>query len=215
MEGLIGGIYRYCEWIMRFAYINILWILFTILGFIVFGAAPASAAMFAVSRKWVMGNHDTPIFSVFWDTYRKEFVKANLVTFFMFLIGLLLYIDIQLFQQMKNIFAYVISFILMGVLLIYFAACFYLFPLLVHYETKVFQYIKYSFLYAVSYPMHSILMIVGTVIIYFVVTTIPGLLPVLSVGPLSVLIISISYRVFSKKTQHMGIVNVHFANALK
>lgn len=208
MGGLIGGIYRICEWIMRFAYINILWIFFTLLGLIVFGAAPASAAMFTISRKWVMGNQDTPIFSVFWDTYRKEFVKSNLVTFFMLLIGFFLYIDIQLFQQMENIISYVISFILMGVFLIYFAACFYLFPLIVHYEIKVFQYIKYSFLYAVSYPMHSILMIVSTVIIYFVVTAIPGLLPVLSVGPLSVLIISISYRVFSKKTQHMGIVNV-------
>ncbi|MFF3100242.1 YesL family protein [Viridibacillus arvi] len=204
MEGLIGRIYSLCEWIMRFAYINILWIFFTLLGFIVFGAAPASAAMFAISRKWVMGKEDTPIFSVFWDTYRKGFVKANLVTFFMLLIGFLLYIDIRLFQQMENIISYVISFILMGVLLIYFAACFYIFPLLVHYEIKIFQYIKYSFLYAVSYPMHSILMIVGTVIIYYVVTAIPGLLPVLSVGPLSVLIISISYRVFSKKTQHKG-----------
>ena len=37
MEGLIGGIYRYSEWIMRLAYINILWILFTLLGLVVFG----------------------------------------------------------------------------------------------------------------------------------------------------------------------------------
>ncbi len=48
---MIGGLYRICEWVMRLAYVNLLWIGIFWLGLVVFGFFPSSAAMFAVVRK--------------------------------------------------------------------------------------------------------------------------------------------------------------------
>lgn len=201
--GLVGGIYRFCEWVMRFAYLNVLWILFSLLGLIVFGLAPATTAMYTVSRKWIKGEHNIPVFSTFWSAYRKEFVIANVLALIMLLIGMMLYVDIKLLQQMNSIIFHIISFILFGILLMYFAALLYLFPLYVHFKLKVYQYIQLSFLYAVSYPMQSILMIFCTIIVLVIVLAIPGLLPVLSAGPLSFILMWIAYRVFSKKEQQI------------
>ncbi|MFC4402738.1 YesL family protein [Gracilibacillus xinjiangensis] len=64
------------EWISRFAYVNLLWIGFSLLGLVVFGFFPATAAMFALVRQWIMGNIDKPVFSSIWVTIKKNFSKA-------------------------------------------------------------------------------------------------------------------------------------------
>ncbi|BDG36084.1 DUF624 domain-containing protein [Saccharococcus caldoxylosilyticus] len=54
-SGLLDGkLYRVCEWITRLACINILWMLFTLAGLIVFGIAPATVALFTIVRKWLV-----------------------------------------------------------------------------------------------------------------------------------------------------------------
>lgn len=63
--GTVGGIYHISNWIMRLAYVNFLWILFTLAGFIVFGFFPATIATFAVVRKWIFDTTDIPIFTTF------------------------------------------------------------------------------------------------------------------------------------------------------
>src|SRR5699024_12166732 len=78
MDDLVGGYYRLCVWVTRFAYVNVLWILFTFLGLVFLGAMPSTVAMFAVIRKWVTGDKEVPIFKTFLESYRTEFVKANI-----------------------------------------------------------------------------------------------------------------------------------------
>lgn len=50
-------VYTICDWIARLAYINLLWILFTLSGFVVFGFFPATIAMLATLRQFIRGNH--------------------------------------------------------------------------------------------------------------------------------------------------------------
>jgi uncharacterized membrane protein YesL len=54
---------------------------------IIFGLLPATAAMFAVARKWAMGEVDVPIFRTFWSSYRKEFWKVHTLGVVLTLIG--------------------------------------------------------------------------------------------------------------------------------
>jgi uncharacterized membrane protein YesL len=86
LTGLMGGLYRACEWIMRFFVTNVLWLLFNlpIVFFVLnlllaetinavavsmlpiailvpFVFFPATTAMFAVVRKWIMKQPDIPI----------------------------------------------------------------------------------------------------------------------------------------------------------
>src|SRR5690625_7732837 len=90
--GITGRLFRLCEIVMRLAYVNLLWILFTVLGLGLFGIFPATVALFVVTRKWVMGDHDIPIFSRFWHNYRKEIFLSTLLGFFLFLIGFVIFV---------------------------------------------------------------------------------------------------------------------------
>ncbi len=65
MSGFIDGYYRFAVWVTKFAYLNLLWIAFSLLGLGLFGLFPATAAMFAVVRKWINGEKDIPVFHVF------------------------------------------------------------------------------------------------------------------------------------------------------
>lgn len=82
IHALSNGFYRFCEWVMRLAYLNLLWIGFSLAGAVVFGLAPATAAMFAVTRQWVMGNTDIPVFQTFFQTFKKEWAKSSVLGLF-------------------------------------------------------------------------------------------------------------------------------------
>ncbi|MBO1911160.1 DUF624 domain-containing protein, partial [Microvirga sp. 3-52] len=47
-------------------YINILWILFTILGLGIFGIFPATVSMFTIVRKIIVKEEKFKIFNTFW-----------------------------------------------------------------------------------------------------------------------------------------------------
>lgn len=46
---------------------------FTLLGLGVFGIMPATAALFAVMRKWIQGQDNVPVLKTFWQEYKGEF----------------------------------------------------------------------------------------------------------------------------------------------
>src|SRR5690625_6019457 len=78
MNIFFSALYRIMEWISRFAYIQILWLLFTLLGLGLLGFFPATISMLAVMRDWFLSKPDSPIFRTFWSYYKKEFIRANL-----------------------------------------------------------------------------------------------------------------------------------------
>lgn len=93
-DGSLGRMLHFCEWIMRFAYTNLLWLFFTLLGLGVFGIMPATAALFAVMRKWIQGQDNVPVLKTFWQEYKGEFFRSNLLGAVLALIGVIIYIDL-------------------------------------------------------------------------------------------------------------------------
>ena len=59
------------------AYANALWVLFSLLGLIVLGIAPATVALFSITKDWAKKDWDQPVFQTFWQTYKTEFFRAN------------------------------------------------------------------------------------------------------------------------------------------
>ncbi|UOQ83414.1 YesL family protein [Gracilibacillus salinarum] len=84
-----------CNWVVRLAYINVLWCVFTMLGGIIFGWAPATVSSFTIMRRW-MEKEEFRILPYFWKIYKKEFLQANasglinLVIFIILLTNLLI-----------------------------------------------------------------------------------------------------------------------------
>ena len=136
MSGFINGYYTFSVWITRLAYLNFLWVIFTLLGLGLFGIMPATVAMFAVVRKWNMGEKDIAIFKLFWQTYRQEFVKANVFGLILFGLGYILSIEFQIISTQTSLTYLIVRFSILAIALLYVIILLYFFPIFVHFNLK-------------------------------------------------------------------------------
>lgn len=182
---------------MKLAYINLLWIVFTILGVIIFGFFPAYTAMLTIVRKWIIGEADIPVFNTFFTVYKKEFFRSNFIGLLLLLISYILYVDLSIVMEANGIIN-LITFPMFLIIIGFFLASCYTFPIIVHYETKIGQALKNSFIIMALSPFSTIMMIIGTIAIYFLMTTIPGLFPFFCASTLAFIIMWSALLAFSK-----------------
>jgi len=197
-NSLVGKAYTGCEWVMKLAYVNILWILFSLGGLLFLGVSPASAALFSILRKWLMGETDIPIFRTFLDTYKKEFLKANKLGWLMALIGMFLYFDFKYLITVGGTIQYVLSIPLLIVSILFFITLLYLFPVYVHYELRLIQYIKNSFYIGIINMHITILMIAATFLIGILYRFIPGIVPFFSISLFSLMVMTGAKQSFNR-----------------
>ena len=135
MKGVTSWYIRAGEWALTLFLLNMLWVLFSLLGLFVFGLFPATVSMFAVIRKLIMYNEDVHVFKLFWSTYKVEFVKSNIIGYIFLVAGFILYLDLRVLQQLDsnllNLILTVATFILT---FIYLLTLIYVFPVFVHFN---------------------------------------------------------------------------------
>jgi uncharacterized membrane protein YesL len=182
MNRLLTGIYNLCRWITHFAYLNILWILFTLVGAVVLGIVPSTVAMFAVARKTAMGEEDIPVFKTFWRTYRTEFIRANGLGLLLTAIGLIWYFDLHFFRQFDGILFTILNYLMMMMGLVYFILLLYIFPVFVHYDLKIYQYVTHALKIGFLKPMTIVFMLVGSLCTYYFLIYLPGLIPIFGIS---------------------------------
>ncbi|WP_217587528.1 YesL family protein [Lentibacillus saliphilus] len=153
MEGLVNGYYRFSVWTMRLAFLNVCWILFSALGLFVLGFMPATAAMFAIVRKWVRGEEDVPIFRSYWKAFKAEFVKANAAGLVLFVIGYMLILEFNILRGQDSFIYLVVSYTVLASLILYVAVFIYFFPILVHFRLKWVDYFKWPFIISFTHPV--------------------------------------------------------------
>lgn len=177
MNTFVAGYYRLAVWITRFAYLNLLWIAFSLLGLGIFGLFPATAAMFAVVRKWVDGEKDIAIFHVFWKSYKKEFIRINILGYTLALAGYLMTIEFQILRTQEHIAYTLASFAVIGLFLVLSVIVLYIFPIFAHFQLRSLDYIKWALLIGMGHPLLTVFLL-GIVIafIYLTFTTVPALL---------------------------------------
>jgi uncharacterized membrane protein YesL len=200
-SGFLGSLNKLLEWISRLAFLNLLWISFSLLGLIIFGFFPATVAMFAVARKWMLGNDEMSIFKTFWTAYKREFLKSNVLGVIIVAIGLILYIDFQFVQHAANSFAtflYVPFFI---ITLIFISMLFYIIPIFVHYDMKLSQVIKNSFFVMIMNPLSTFYMLIGSFGILFVLSYAPPICLLYSGNLLALFIMKPATNAFEKINQ--------------
>jgi uncharacterized membrane protein YesL len=197
-QGVMGGFYRVSEWVMRLAYINILWIFFTIIGLVAFGFMPATVAMFTVMRKWLMGEDDTPIAKLFFTTFKSEFLKVNLLALIIFVIGYILYIDLQFLSQVSGMLQYILTSGLIIIGFLFLVMVIYIIPVYVHYDLKLLQYLRHSILIGFLSPLMTIVMIATLSITYYVFMFIPGLIPVFGASAFGFISMGSAYFAFKR-----------------
>lgn len=195
----IGKLYEFSTWVYRLAYLNILWLLFSILGLGIFGIVPATVASFAVSREWIKNKNENNIFFLFWKVYKKELIKSNLLGLTLFFIGFALYLNFEFSMMQTNIFIFgIIRVFFLISFFVYFLTLVFVFPSYVHFELKVFQLLKHSFFIAVARPLETMIILLLFSVIYFTLLLIPGLIPFFGISLFAFLAMTVSLNAFSK-----------------
>lgn len=194
-------IYKAMEWITRFAYLQLLWITFTFLGFIAFGLFPSTTAAFSVVRRWLLGETDAPIFKTFSKYYKKEFLKSNFLGLFVSIgISLILFnlyfVDATTLNGLSTL-----HIILFAVILFYLIFIFYLFPSFVHFEGNIFKVMKNALLFLLISPLHTLLMALSITSLLIIFYTIPALAFIFGISSYTFITTWIGLKAFQKVNQ--------------
>ncbi|MDT8862785.1 DUF624 domain-containing protein [Alkalihalobacillus sp. MEB130] len=169
------ALYSILEWITRFAYINVLWIFFTLAGGVILGLFPATVAMFSLIRQWLRGNSDMPIFPSFWNYFKEEFWKSNRLGIIFYLIAFIVGFNlIFLHANIGELLTWTSAPLLAG-LLLFILLIIYIFPTYVHYDLNVLKIIKNAFFMILVSPIHSFFIIISLAAFYTIVSVIPAL----------------------------------------
>lgn len=164
-NNIIEGILAIGNWCARIIYLHFLWLIFTILGLVVFGVFPATTGVFYVIRKWLEEDGDAPIFKNFYKGYKDHLVKANILGYILFAVGLFLYYDFSISKMEIGI--PFLHFLILVIAFFYFIMLLYVFPVFVRYEFKVLAYFKTAFKLSISRPLETLAMIISMVILYY------------------------------------------------
>jgi len=192
MKGLMGGMYRISEWIMRLSVTNILWaicsipflffimsalffstdgsvqlsMLYTSLIVAPFTLFPATAALFTVARKWVMGEVDVPLFKTFFRGYKENYVQSMVGGLLYAVFYAIILVDFKVYWDQPNM--QLISYLFVGFLFILVVSMFNFFSMLVHYHMKTMQLLKNAILISIGRPFRSIsTLFMAGIVFYF------------------------------------------------
>jgi len=178
-----GFIYRMADWMMKLAFVNLLWILFTILGLVVFGFYPAWIAMCRLMTLWSRGE-DPPLFKTYWSIYRKVFFKGNLTALSIIIMTIFIFINLNVISYVGGFlfYFYSISVFIVFIIMILWTMIFGL----VAAENSQVDYSRTTLIEPIKRlvlsPGKSIVLILGIGFIYLLNSFIPGLLPVYSIS---------------------------------
>lgn len=199
LGGTMSYLYRLTEWIAKLAVLNILWVGFSLLGFLIFGIGPATAAMFAVEKEWMNGRTDNPLLKKFWTVYKKEFIKGNVLAMTFIIIGWLLYEDFQFTLLLSGSQHMILLISTSIVFLSYLLTLIYIFPIFSYFEfSKLRQYFKQAFLLGLTQLPSTLLILSGAGVLFIVFKFVPALMIFYFASLISVHITIITHRIFNK-----------------
>ena len=202
LGGFSGGIYSLCNWFVRLAYINILWILFTLAGLVIFGFFPATIAMLATLRQFLQKN-DPPVFKTFWNYYKTEFFASNKTGSNYCSYWPYSYLQISNFlQSMNGKLSDMLYYPTIILSCIYLLAICYMLASYVEFEQKLSTHMKNALLIMLYNPLSSLFIIFGFAAIYYAVTFLSGLGFFFSGSLLGLVILSstrLTYRKIERK----------------
>jgi len=194
----MGKLYTICEWIMKLAYINLLWIMFLLSGLILFGFMPATVALFTVVRKWFLKETEIPIWKTFFSVYKSEFIKSNGFGMVFAMAGAMLYLDYYLILNLEGIISIISTSIVLLISCLYIITLLFFFPVYVHFQLKFIEYFKYSFFVGILNLHLLILVILGVAADIFLLIYLPGLLPFFSGVSIACILMSGGLLIFQR-----------------
>ncbi|WP_332628545.1 YesL family protein [Halalkalibacter flavus] len=174
--GVAGGIYKVCDWLMKLAIVNLLWIAFTVLGLGIFGMFPATVALLTVLTRWIK-KEECKVVSSFFLAYKKSFIKANMLMVLTLVVGSVLAMNVIVVQSMSGILHVFLKYGLLCLFVMYTIVALYVIPMVTYQSHGVWMTIKMAFITGALHPVRTGMLLGGFVLLYFVLRSIPGMIP--------------------------------------
>ena len=207
LNGLMKVFFNAGEWVIKLVYANVLWIVFTIIGLGILGIMPATVALFTLLRQWIIGNEQSSAFSTFWNCFKKEFIRANVIGVIFVAIGYILRMDIIFLKSSSELMYQIPLVIVLSVGVLYFITLLNFFPVYVHFDIKFYQYFKYALIIGITQLASTLMMIFGAVILFCLYWYFSGLIPLFCMSLISLNLMWFGYRAFKKIELEQKTVN--------
>jgi len=200
--GVMGAVYQIADKVSKLAYINLLWILFSLMGLLVFGIFPATIAMFTVLRKIVL-KQEFNMFSMFWTTYKKEFFKGNLLGIVLVMINVITYLSFSFYKESTGsmeLFFYPMTI----VMILIFLTTLFVFPVYVHFNVRFLQIFKTSFIFMSIYLLSSHSIALNSFVFILLMFTLPAITIFFGGSIIGLIIMASVNRAFKKNEEKLG-----------
>lgn len=222
MNAMMSGIFRTAEWVMRFSVVNLLWLAFNLPIILLLLSAiytdgvrlvaavipmiilapfllfPATAAMFAMVRDWIIEREQKSLILRYWQHYRSNYKNSFISGCLLTVIWTILISDFLFFQQTNVILFF--AFLIFGIVLYVYTLTF--FAVLVHYDSKLRILFKHTLSLTLGSPVlfFAILLING-IILYVSINGMLFLLLFFTASLIAFITFSIFYRLYMKLKQ--------------
>ena len=220
-SGFMGGLYVITEWIMKFSVVNLLWIIFNLpIVFLLLNLLfvqrieellflmipiiilipllffPATTAMFAMVRGWIVKDEEsTHLIRLFWGYYKENYKRSVVSGLLLTVAWVVWAADIYYFFD-ENIIM-LLLFIIMGIILFVFTINF--LSITVHYHMKLQPSLKNTLLITIGSPiLFAAVAISSGVVLYISLNVFKFLLPFLTGSLIAFLSFSAFYRNYLK-----------------
>ncbi|MGG0737666.1 YesL family protein [Niallia taxi] len=179
--------------ILNLVYVNVLWVLFTLLGLGVFGIGPSTYALVSICRQWIRGNR-IPVFETYWKYYKENFKESVLISWIYLFVGFVIAVDLL------TVINWYLRAALLIVGFIYLLSLVYIFPIMAHYNWNgILLKMKMSLLFGIACLQYSLLFfLVAGVLYWAAITFFPGVLTFFGVSFLFFLITWTANQVFTR-----------------
>ncbi|WP_176753025.1 YesL family protein [Tenuibacillus multivorans] len=172
-----------CEWIMRIVKLNLICVLTSALGIVVFSFLPALVGGLYVTRGWLKGETDLPIWKRFWQGFKQYYGKSQLLGWILAIGYLILYVDYSFFNRLQGD---VIGSLGLGSLVIlsgiWMMLTIYIFPLMLTKNLSILRLFKVSFFSIMAYIHYLFIALIGILAILFISYLLPGMWVFLTIG---------------------------------
>ncbi|OJF94729.1 YesL family protein [Alkalibacterium sp. 20] len=100
--GSLDMIMKALDWLVTLAYLNLLWLGFSLLGLIVFGIGPATFAVHSIVKKKLKQGDLSHVFTKFKNEFKKYSKDGNIYFGLVTAASLFIYVDIRVIQALPQ-----------------------------------------------------------------------------------------------------------------
>jgi len=170
IDGKFAGV---LNWISRLLYLQVIWVLFCIIGLLIGGIFPATFAMFGIIRIWIREEKDIQIYKKFSEMYKESFVKTNILGWLMVLFGFSNYFYLNWFSSMTGAISLILISGIVFISLAFLMTSLFVMPVYVHYDVGLLKVVRFAATIAVTHPLHILGMVITIISFWYFMIVLP------------------------------------------